>query len=154
MWCILTNYASTEDNLNMRYIHYPSRFCLCKLHFKDVEHLFLTCPASKHIWHLTSTALGTTQKWQGSSVSKAWSNWWQSHTGQKKEISPSWLPMALGLCIVTWFFKVRWLICPTLATPLCRSIIPYQSMNQQQKEKISFQKLLINPFHGLTLTGP
>lgn len=51
MWCLLSNKVPTNNNLNNRSIHGPSRCSLYKEHVEDIDHLFLLCPSTKQVWH-------------------------------------------------------------------------------------------------------
>lgn len=71
---ILKNKVPTSDNLARRGLYGPYWCCFCKNNSKSLDHLFLFCLVTIHLWTSTHTYSHLPVIWGGQTTKEAWAN--------------------------------------------------------------------------------
>eukprot|EP00253_Pinus_taeda_P013597 PITA_13597 len=91
MWNILFDKIPTGNNLMKRSFHAPFRCHLCLSAEESIEHLFLSCNTTLHLWQSLSSHIPHLN-WHGNNLPDAWGNWCREHSRKSSNLPllPCW----------------------------------------------------------------
>lgn len=83
MWTIMKNKIPIWEKLIKISLHGPFWCFLCMNNSDDIDHLFLTCLATKELWVTIHSNFPSLIQWQGTIVKEAWVSWWSTTSSPK-----------------------------------------------------------------------